>query len=69
MSDFESMLDLFICHLNPSALRRLAQKLEDIDAKSDSGNWCERIIRVRSSGWTQGIFEKFAIESMVPKGP
>lgn len=69
VSDFESMLDLFICHLNPSALRRLAQKLEDMDAESELRRQCERILRVRSSGWTQGIFANFAAESMVPKGP
>ncbi|KAH9298246.1 hypothetical protein KI387_029928, partial [Taxus chinensis] len=69
VSDYESMLDLFICHLNPSALRRVAQKLEDTDAESELRRQCERILRVRSSGWTQGIFTNFAAESMVPKGP
>ncbi|GLJ44307.1 hypothetical protein SUGI_0927300 [Cryptomeria japonica] len=69
VSDYESMLDLFICHLNPSSLRRVAQKLEDTDAESELRRQCERILRVRSSGWTQGIFANFAAESMVPKGP
>lgn len=69
ISDFESMVDLFICHLNPSAMRRLAQKLEDIGSDSELRRYCERILRVRSSGWTQGIFANFAAESMVPKGP
>ncbi|EEF39996.1 nucleotide binding protein, putative [Ricinus communis] len=69
IADYESMLDLFICHLNPSAMRRLAQKLEDEGADPELRRYCERILRVRSSGWTQGIFANFAAESMVPKGP
>ncbi|XP_024640884.1 uncharacterized protein [Medicago truncatula] len=67
--DYESMLDLFICHLNPSAMRRLAQKLEEEDLDSELRRHCERILRIRSTGWTQGIFANFAAESMVPKGP
>lgn len=63
------MLDLFICHLNPSALRHLAQKLEEDGTDSELRRYCERILRVRSTGWTQGIFANFAAESMVPKGP
>lgn len=63
------MLDLFICHLNPSAMRRLAQKLEEENGDSELRRYCERILRVRSTGWTQGIFANFAAESMVPKGP
>lgn len=69
IGDFESMLDLFICHLNPSAMRRLAQKLEEEGTESELRRYCERILRVRSTGWTQGIFANFAAESMVPKGP
>ncbi|PKU62784.1 uncharacterized protein LOC110101272 [Dendrobium catenatum] len=69
ISDFESMLDLFICHLNPSALRHLSQKLEDAATDLDLRRYCERILRVRSTGWGQGIFANFAAESMVPKGP
>ncbi|XP_075514915.1 uncharacterized protein LOC142549708 isoform X2 [Primulina tabacum] len=69
IADFESMLDLFICHLNPSAMRRLAQKLEEEGTNSELRRYCERILRVRSTGWTQGIFANFAAESMVPKGP
>ncbi|XP_059640200.1 uncharacterized protein LOC132282506 [Cornus florida] len=69
ISDFESMLDLFICHLNPSAMRRLAQRLEEEGTDSELRRYCERILRVRSTGWTQGIFANFAAESMVPKGP
>ncbi|KAK6923016.1 hypothetical protein RJ641_011320 [Dillenia turbinata] len=69
IADYESMLDLFICHLNPSTMRRLAQKLEEIGTDSELRRSCERILRVRSSGWTQGIFANFAAESMVPKGP
>ncbi|KAJ8453150.1 hypothetical protein Cgig2_008034 [Carnegiea gigantea] len=69
ISDYESMLDLFICHLNPSAMRRLAQKLEEDGADPELRRYCERILRVRSTGWTQGIFANFAAESMVPKGP
>ncbi|XP_050206806.1 uncharacterized protein LOC126656312 isoform X2 [Mercurialis annua] len=68
IADYESMLDLFICHLNPSAMRRLAQKLEDEGADPELRRYCERILRIRSSGWTQGIFANFAAESMVPKG-
>lgn len=63
------MLDLFICHLNPSALRRLAQKLEESATDSELRRYLERILRVRSTGWTQGVFANFAAESMVPKGP
>ncbi|XP_064984198.1 uncharacterized protein LOC135624480 [Musa acuminata AAA Group] len=69
ISDYESMLDLFICHLNPSAMRHLAQKLEEAAIDSELRRSCERILRVRSTGWTQGIFANFAAESMVPKGP
>lgn len=50
-------------------MRRLAQKLEDAGTDSELRRYCERILRVRSSGWTQGIFANFAAESMVPKGP
>ncbi|KOM29550.1 hypothetical protein LR48_Vigan727s000900 [Vigna angularis] len=63
------MLDLFICHLNPSAMRRLAQKLEEESLDSELRRYCDRILRIRSTGWTQGIFANFAAESMVPKGP
>ncbi|KAI3669855.1 hypothetical protein L6452_41299 [Arctium lappa] len=63
------MLDLFICHLNPSAMRRLAQRLEEENVNSELRRYCERILRVRSTGWTQGIFANFAAESMVSKGP
>nr|CAD1843986.1 unnamed protein product [Ananas comosus var. bracteatus] len=69
IADYESMLDLFICHLNPSAMRRLAQKLEEIGTDSELRRYLERILRIRSTGWTQGIFANFAAESMVPKGP
>ncbi|XP_008457818.2 uncharacterized protein LOC103497411 [Cucumis melo] len=69
IADNDSILDLFICHLNPSALRRLAQKLEEDGTDSELRRYCERILRVRSTGWTQGIFANFAAESMVPKGP
>ncbi|PIN18240.1 hypothetical protein CDL12_09092 [Handroanthus impetiginosus] len=69
IADYESMLDLFICHLNPSAMRRLTQKLEEEGGDSELRRYCERVLRVRSTGWTQGIFANFAAESMVPKGP
>ncbi|XP_038721894.1 uncharacterized protein LOC120014048 [Tripterygium wilfordii] len=69
IADYESILDLYICHLNPSAMRRLAQKLEEEGADSELRRYCERILRVRSTGWTQGIFANFSAESMVPKGP
>ncbi|GER30860.1 transducin family protein [Striga asiatica] len=68
IADYQSMLDLFICHLNPSAMRHLAQKLEDEGSDPELRRHCERILRVRSTGWTQGIFANFAAESMVPKG-
>lgn len=69
IGDNESLLDLFICHLNPSAMRRLAQKLEEESGDPELRRYCERILRARSTGWTQGIFANFAAESMVPKGP
>ncbi|KAI0529076.1 hypothetical protein KFK09_001622 [Dendrobium nobile] len=70
ISDFESMLDLFICHLNPSAMRWLAERLEDAATNSELRRYCERILRVRSTGWTQSsMFANFSAESMVPKGP
>lgn len=69
IADLESLLDLFICHLNPSAMRRLAQKLEEEGTDSELRRYCERILRIRSTGWTQGIFANFAAESVVPKGP
>lgn len=50
-------------------MRRLAQKLEEDGTDSELRRYCERILRVRSTGWTQGIFANFAAESMVPKGP
>lgn len=50
-------------------MRRLAQKLEEEGADPELRRYCERILRVRSTGWTQGIFANFAAESMVPKGP
>lgn len=49
-------------------MRHLAQKLEEESADSELRRYCERILRVRSTGWTQGIFANFAAESMVPKG-
>ncbi|XP_044470052.1 uncharacterized protein LOC123199208 isoform X2 [Mangifera indica] len=69
IADYESVLDMFICHLNPSAMRRLAERMEEEGANSELRRYCERILRVRSTGWTQGIFANFAAESMVPKGP
>ena len=50
-------------------MRRLAQKLEEDGTDSELRRYCERILRARSTGWTQGIFANFAAESMVPKGP
>ncbi|KAJ7550942.1 hypothetical protein O6H91_07G125900 [Diphasiastrum complanatum] len=70
VSDFQSMIDLFICHLNPSALRRLAQKLEETGADPELRRQCEKILSVRSTGWGQGgVFSNLAAESMAPKGP
>jgi hypothetical protein len=60
---------IYLCHLNPSALRRLSQKLEESATDSELRRYLERILRVRSTGWTQGVFANFAAESMVPKGP
>jgi len=50
-------------------MRRLAEKLEEAATDSELRRYCERILRIRSTGWTQGIFANFAAESMVPKGP
>ncbi|XP_024518338.1 uncharacterized protein LOC9639327 [Selaginella moellendorffii] len=70
VSDYESMLDLFICHLNPSALRRLVQKLEETGVEPELKRLSEKILIVRSSGWGQGgVFANFAAESLAPKGP
>lgn len=66
--DYESMLDFFICHLNPSALRRLVQKLEKEGSNPELQRQCEKVLSVRSAGWGQGVFANFAAESMVPKG-
>lgn len=49
-------------------MRHLAQKLEEEGVDSELRRYCERILRVRSTGWTQGIFANFAAESMIPKG-
>nr|GEW04649.1 transducin/WD40 repeat-like superfamily protein [Tanacetum cinerariifolium] len=46
---------------------RTHQRVERAD--SELRHYCERILRVRSTGWTQGIFANFAAKSMVPKGP
>ncbi|OMO91646.1 putative nucleotide binding protein [Corchorus olitorius] len=40
---------LFICHLNPSAIQRLAKRLEEEGADSELMRYCERILRVHSS--------------------
>ncbi|KAK8948312.1 hypothetical protein KSP40_PGU008176 [Platanthera guangdongensis] len=70
ISDFESMLDLFICHFNPSAMRRLAEGLEDAATDSDLIGHCRRILAVRSTVWTQSsTFTNFSTETMAPKGP
>ena len=60
VSDFESMLDLFICHLNPSALRLLVQKLERDGTNPELQRQCEKILSIRSAGWGQGMFANFA---------
>jgi hypothetical protein len=69
VSDYQSMLDLFLCHLNPSALRRLVQKLEEAGASPELQRQCEKILSVRTANWSQGMFANFSAESMVPKGP
>lgn len=69
VSDYESMLDLFICHLNPSALRILVYKLEREGINPELQRQCEKILSIRSAGWGQGMFKNFAAESMMPKGP
>lgn len=66
VADYASMLDLFICHLNPSALRILVYKLEREGANTELQRQCEKILSVRSAGWGQS---NFAAESMMPKGP
>ncbi|XVF59465.1 hypothetical protein PTKIN_Ptkin07bG0278300 [Pterospermum kingtungense] len=35
IADYESMLELFICHLNPSAMRCLSQRMEEEGADSE----------------------------------
>ncbi|KAI5057844.1 hypothetical protein GOP47_0027859 [Adiantum capillus-veneris] len=70
ISDYESLLDLFICHLNPSALRRLSQKLEETKSNPELQRQCAKILSVRSTSWGQGsLLANFAAESMLPKGP
>ncbi|MCO5598491.1 hypothetical protein L7F22_052588 [Adiantum nelumboides] len=70
ISDYESLLDLFICHLNPSALRRLSQKLEESNPNPELQRQCAKILSVRSISWGQGsLLANFAAESMLPKGP
>ncbi|KAH7331173.1 hypothetical protein KP509_20G018600 [Ceratopteris richardii] len=70
ISDYESLLDLFICHLNPSALRRLAQKLEESGVNPELQRQCAKILSVRSASWGQGtLLANFAADSMLPKGP
>lgn len=70
VSDYESLLDIFICHLNPSALRRLSQKLEESGINSELQRQCAKILSVRSTSWGQGsLLANFAAESMLPKGP
>ncbi|KAG2327250.1 hypothetical protein Bca52824_009978 [Brassica carinata] len=61
--DMEGMLDLFVCYLNPSTMRRLAQKLEEEGEDPELRRYCD------PQDGTQGIFANFAAESMVPKGP
>nr|GEY19767.1 actin cytoskeleton-regulatory complex protein [Tanacetum cinerariifolium] len=51
----------------PARLEPTTIRVERAD--SELRRYCERILRVRSTGWTQGIFANFAAESMVPKGP
>ena len=68
VSDYESMLDLFICHLNPSALRILVHRLEREGLNPELQRQCEKILSIRSAGWSQGMFKNFAAESMMPKG-
>jgi hypothetical protein len=69
VSDYESMLDIFICHLNPSALRILVHRLEREGTNPELQRLCEKILSIRSAGWSQGMFKNFAAESMMPKGP
>ncbi|KAG0579545.1 hypothetical protein KC19_4G105700 [Ceratodon purpureus] len=69
VSDYQSMLDLFICHLNPSALRILVHRLEREGTNPELQRQCEKILSIRSAGWGQGMFKNFAAESMMPKGP
>ncbi|OAE26773.1 hypothetical protein AXG93_1129s1220 [Marchantia polymorpha subsp. ruderalis] len=69
VSDYQSLLDLFCCHLNPSAMRRLAQKLEENKVDSELTRHVAKILTVRSVGWGQGgAFANLSAESMAPKG-
>lgn len=70
VSDFESMFNLFLCHSNPSAMRRLAQKLEETGADMELKRTVDQVLRVWSDGWARGgAFANLAAESMLPKGP
>ncbi|KAL3680721.1 hypothetical protein R1sor_023677 [Riccia sorocarpa] len=67
VSDYQSLLDLFLCHLNPSAMRRLAQKLEENKVESELTRHVSKILTVRSAG-LGGAFANLSAESMAPKG-
>ncbi|KAL2621606.1 hypothetical protein R1flu_001811 [Riccia fluitans] len=67
VSDYQSLLDLFLCHLNPSAMRRLAQKLEENKVESELTRHVAKILTVRSAG-LGGAFANLSAESMAPKG-
>jgi hypothetical protein len=68
--DYESLFDLFITHMNPSALRRLAQKLEETKADPELLRQTQQLLQLRSAGWgTGGAFTQLSGDSMAPKGP
>ncbi|GBG72188.1 hypothetical protein CBR_g11121 [Chara braunii] len=78
VGDYESMFDLFLTHMNPSALRRLVQKLEETDADPELKRQCDKLLAMRSTGWgglqcgAGGVGGAFSAlmggDNMTPKG-
>ncbi|GBG58839.1 hypothetical protein CBR_g239 [Chara braunii] len=74
VGDYESLFDLFVPHMNPSALRRLAQKLEESGTDPELKRQCDKLLALRSTGWGAlqgGAFSALLTtgDSMTPKGP
>ncbi|CAI7883045.1 unnamed protein product, partial [Closterium sp. NIES-53] len=68
VGDYEAMYDLFIAHMNPSALRRLAATLEESEAQPELERECMQVLKVRSSLWNQGgVLSAIAQEALAPK--